>query len=178
MRTAPRPRTSDVSVRALGALLTAACLAACGGGSKPKQADDVAQTTPPDDTPKWEGAGPPPSPDEGKPAGIAPKGPAQRREDQYDKEATEVVLKRAARQVKEHCGQVKDSEGKATGPWGTFSVQVVLGANGHGKGITIPPPYDDKPVGRCVTQAFANLQFPPWSGSDVTIPWEVELVKP
>ena len=39
----------------------------------------------------------------------------QRRADQYDREATEVVLRRSARQVKENCGAAKDEDGKAAG---------------------------------------------------------------
>ena len=42
----------------------------------------------------------------------------------YDKEAVEVVLKRAARQVKANCGAATDEDGKATGPWG-IKVSIV-----------------------------------------------------
>jgi hypothetical protein len=102
----------------------------------------------------------------------------QRRSDQYDKEATEVVLKRSARQVKENCGAAKDEDGKAAGPWGKLTVQVQLGHAGRSKGITVPPPYADKAVGRCIEKAFANLVFPPWGGQDAQVDWELELLQP
>ncbi len=96
----------------------------------------------------------------------------------YDKESTEIVLKRSARQVKDNCGAAKDETGKATGPWGKLTIQVALGRNGHSKGVTVPAPYDGKAPGKCIVQAFSNMQYPPWAGSDTTIDWEVEVVKP
>ncbi len=105
------------------------------------------------------------------------EGPKQR-SDQYDKEQTEIVLKRASRQVKDNCGATKDDNGKATGPWGKVTVQVLLGHNGHGQIASIPDPYKGKPTGNCVERAFSKLTFPPWGGSDTTIDWEVEIVQP
>lgn len=96
----------------------------------------------------------------------------------YDKEQTDVVLARAARQVKQNCGATKDESGVATGPWGKVTIKVTLGRNGHSRGTTVPSPYDGKPVGRCIAQAFSNLTIPPWAGEDTDIDWEVELVKP
>ena len=103
---------------------------------------------------------------------------ATRRNNQYDKEATEVVIKRAARQVKENCGHAKDDTGKATGPWGKATLQIQLGAAGRWKGVTIPPPYQGKPVGNCVEKAFSNLTYPPWGGADTEVSWEVEMRPP
>lgn len=133
---------------------------------------------------KWEGAStedlkarPPPGPGAGAAPPATPGAPGHRT-DAYDKEQTEISLKRAARQVKTNCGQAKDDEGKATGPWGKVNVSIVLAPNGHSKGATIPAPYDGKPVGRCAVQAFTNLVFPPWAGSETTVEWEVEIVPP
>ncbi len=101
-----------------------------------------------------------------------------RKMDVYDKDQTEVVLKRAARQVKDNCGLATDDEGKRVGPWGKTQVSIVLGHNGHSKGATIPAPYEGKPAGRCAVQAFSNLTFPPWSGPDTTVQWDVEIIQP
>jgi hypothetical protein len=160
-------------------------LVACGGLQKRETMKDPAKepSSNTDDTPKWEGAGPAPTASEGKsssggggarPVTEAPK----QRTDQYDKEQTEVVLKRAARQVKDNCGAAKNDDGKAVGPWGKTNVQIMLGHNGHSKGITVPAPYQGKPTGNCVEKAFTNLTFPPWSGQDTQIDWEVEIVQP
>ena len=100
------------------------------------------------------------------------------RSDEYDKEQTEIVLTRAGRQVKNNCGAAKDEDGKAPGPWGKASVAVVLGHNGHSKGATVGPPYDGTPPGRCIVQAFSNLIFPPWSGPDTTVTWDIEVPQP
>src|SRR3954447_22640399 len=93
---------------------------ACG---KPKQADDPTNESThkkSDDgteSTKWEGATTPP-PSETKPKVASTTSVNEgvtRRTDEYDKEATEIVVKRAARQVKENCGAAKDDNGKATG---------------------------------------------------------------
>lgn len=97
----------------------------------------------------------------------------------YDKEAVEVQLKRAARQVKGHCGSASDEDGKRNGPWGQTKASVVLGRNGHVKQVTVPAPYDGKPVGVCVTHAFQKLIFPPYAApSDAVIDWDIEIVEP
>ena len=156
---------------------------ACG---KPKQADDPSNESthkPPTDdgtaSTKWEGASTAPPPSETKPRGPGTSSvheAATRRTDEYDKEATEIVVKRAARQVKENCGAAKDDTGKATGPWGKVTLQIQLGHNGHSKGLTVPAPFQGKPTGNCVEKAFTNLTFPPWAGSDTEISWEIELI--
>jgi hypothetical protein len=97
----------------------------------------------------------------------------------YDKEAVDVQLKRASRQVKANCGSATGDEGKASGPWGSTKVSVTLGRNGHVRGVTVPSPYDGKPVGVCVVHAFEKIQFPPYPGSsDVVVDWDVEIVQP
>ncbi len=169
-------------MRALGWLsLVVVGLVACGGGQKKEAKDPSSETDTKsaDDPPKWEGAAPPQETTTTKTAGgnTVNEAPKQR-VDQYDKEETEKVLRRAARQVKDNCGATKDENGKATGPWGKGTIQVQLGHNGHSKGITVPAPYQGKPVGSCVEKAFSGLSFPPWSGSDTSVDWEVELVQP
>jgi hypothetical protein len=97
----------------------------------------------------------------------------------YDKDSVEVVLKRAANQVKGNCGAASDENGKANGPWGTAKIQVRLGRNGHVRGVEVPERYADKPVGVCIVHAFQNLVFPPYAApSDVVVEWEVEIVRP
>ena len=162
----------------VGLGLVACGLVACGGKEKAKEPTEKPAYT--DETPKWEGAT---TPEPNAPAKASSGGPTvneapTKRSDQYDKEATEVVLKRAARQVKENCGQAKDEDGKAVGPWGKATIQVQLGHNGRSKGTTVPSPFQGKPTGNCVEKAFTNLTFPPWSGADTQVDWEVELVEP
>jgi hypothetical protein len=168
-------------------VVSVVALIACG--KKDAAKDPSGEDKPPvinEDTPKWEGAtdedkkGAPPPPKAnpgGTSAGKVNEG-GGRRHDQYDKEGTDVALKRAARQVKENCGQAKDDNGKAIGPWGKVTIQVQLGANGHTKGTSVPAPYQGKPVGTCIERSFMNLSFPPWSGGDTSVDWEVELVEP
>ena len=97
----------------------------------------------------------------------------------YDKDSVEIELKRASRQVKANCGSATDDSGAAPGPWGKTSASVTLGRNGHVKQVTLPAPYDGKPVGLCVVHAFQKIQFPPYGGSaDVAVDRDVELVKP
>ena len=166
------------SVTICAVLLSSAC-------GKPKQADDPSnesthKPTPDDGTAstKWEGASPPAPTSEAKTRGpnTTVTEAATRRTDVYDKEATEITVKRAARQVKENCGAAKDDTGKAVGPWGKATLQIQLGHNGHSKGLTVPAPFQGKPTGNCIEKAFTNLTFPPWAGADTEISWEVELL--
>ncbi len=97
----------------------------------------------------------------------------------YDKDAVDAQLKRAARLVKSGCGSASDSDGNRNGPWGSTKASVVLGRNGHVKQVTVPDPYNGKPVGDCVINAFKKIQFPPYAGSsDVVVDWDVEIVQP
>ena len=175
-------RASFPLVAGLMISLFAASVGACG---KPKQADDPTNesTHKPDDgtgAAKWEGSSSTPS----SSGEAKPKGPAlssvnegvTRRTDEYDKEATEVAVKRAARQVKDNCGAAKDENGKASGPWGKATLMIQLGHNGHSRGVSVPAPFQGKASGNCVEKAFTNLTFPPWAGADTEISWEVELV--
>jgi hypothetical protein len=124
----------------------------------------------------------PSSPAASKSDDMAPPVPAQEPpsgKTPYDKESVDVELKRGARQVKANCGAATDDEGKATGPWGKAKASITLGRNGHVKQVTLPPPYDGKPVALCTAHAFEKIQFPPYSGDiDAVVEWDVELVKP
>jgi hypothetical protein len=171
-------------------------LVACGGGQK-KPADtggDSKSESGSDDT-KWEGATAEDTRPRNKPtstAGASSAGSSgdsspshvpvaeapKQRSDQYDKEHTDIVLNRSARQVKANCGQATDDNGKAAGPFGKVTINVMLGHNGRSKGVTVPAPFDGTPPGRCITQAFSNLTFPPWGGADTPVDIEVEVVKP
>ena len=162
--------------RVLLALVPLALLVACGGKKDAKDPSTDDKPAMADETPKWEGASSAP-PDPKKPGSIVNEG-GKTRTDQYDKEATEVVLKRAARQVKDNCGAAKDDNGKAIGPWGKGTLQVQLGHNGHSKGVTVPSPYQGKPVGNCIEKAFTGLTFPPWTGADTEVNWDVEVIEP
>jgi len=160
-------------------------LAACGGKKDEAKDPSDEKHSYTDETPKWDSSSSTTSTqaeDKNRPAkpagGVAPTEQTKRRSDQYDKEGTDVALKRAARQVKDNCGQAKDENGKAIGPWGKVTIQVTLGANGHTKGTTVPSPWQGKPVGTCIERSFMNLSFPPWGGSDNQVDWEVELVEP
>jgi hypothetical protein len=96
----------------------------------------------------------------------------------YDRASLEIVLKRAARQVKANCGAATDESGNATGPWGKSVVTVKLGHNGHSKSGTVPAPYDGKASGNCAAKAFGNLIYEPFAGSDTDVDWPIEIVKP
>jgi hypothetical protein len=97
----------------------------------------------------------------------------------YDKEAVEAQLRKAAKQIKSNCGAASDDEGNKTGPWGTAHTSIALGRNGHVKQVSVPAPYDGKPVGICLARALQKIVFPPYAASDdASIEWDFELVKP
>jgi hypothetical protein len=110
-----------------------------------------------------------------EPAPAAPTGSST----PYQKDAVEVELKRASRQVKANCGSATDDTGTAAGPWGKTTAAVTLGRNGHIKDVSLPAPYGGQPEGDCAVNAFKKIQFPPYaSSSDVVLQWDVEFVKP
>jgi hypothetical protein len=151
----------------------------CGGSPKPK---DPSATPAADDAPKWDSSSTTNQPQDKTPTTgpvVATPVPATGRSGEvYDKEETEIVLKRAARQVNANCGAATNEDGKATGPWGKGTVTIVLGHNGHSKSATMAPPFDGKPPGKCTVQAFSNMTFPPWGGADMTLDWEVDIAQP
>jgi hypothetical protein len=158
-------------------------LVSCGP-SKPAE-DASSAPKPAEEVPKWdsssetrETAATPPKPSSTSAPTTPSPAATQRRSDVYDKEETEVVLNRASRQVKANCGQAKDEDGNAKGPWGKTSITINLGHTGHTRGVTIPPPFDGKPTGKCAVQAFSNLTFPPWGGADMSVEWPVEIDQP
>jgi hypothetical protein len=177
-------RASSLASVACSSLFIASLTALAGCPAPPKQVGDPSSESSKsgDEPPKWEGASAPeppkPKSNGGSSGATGVTEAPTRRTDQYDKDATEVVLKRAARQVKENCGAAKGDDGKATGPWGKTSVHIELGSNGRSKGVTVPSPYQGKPIGNCVEKAFANLTYPPWGGADMQLDWEIELVNP
>jgi hypothetical protein len=115
----------------------------------------------------------------GGPASSGDSAPSSEGKTPYDKDAVEAQLKRGARSVKASCGASTDDNGDATGPWGKTQAAVTLGRNGHVKQVAVPAPYDGTPAGLCVVHAFDKIQFPPYAASsDITVQWDVELVKP
>jgi len=181
-------------------------LAACGGPSKPADAPGTcpdgtvlngSNCVPQDsghDAPK-EGpssSSPMPSPDESPKSasgddksGDRPASPPAASGDSgdsktpYDRDSVEVELKRGVRQIKANCGAATDDDGQATGPWGRTKASIVLGRNGHVRQVTVPAPFDGKPVGLCVIHSFDKIQFPPYANpSDVTVDWDIDIVQP
>src|SRR5580693_2627379 len=137
---------------------------ACGGGGKSadspgtcpdgtvlKGSDCVPAGSGPDSTGGDAPASKAPKPDPdlasggAAPASDAPSGGGA----SYDKDAVEIELKRAGRQVKANGGSATDDDGAATGPWGKTTASVTLGSNGHVKQVSVPAPYDGKAVGVC-----------------------------
>jgi hypothetical protein len=109
------------------------------------------------------------SPPPASPSGVVP----------YDKDSVEVELKRGARQVKANCGAATDDDGHASGPWGKTQASITLGRNGHVKQVSVPAPYDGKPVALCIAHSFDKIQFPPYAAdADAVVSWNVELVRP
>jgi hypothetical protein len=173
-------------------LAALAGLAGCGGGGKPADSPENStghsEKDPDELTPSSSNSS---SSDDssgssgkatsggGGSAGDTPSGGTSGVKTPYDKDAVDVELKRAARQVKGNCGAATDENGSATGPWGKFTANITLGRNGHIKQVTVPSDYDGKPVGICVVHAFQKITFPPYAGSsDAAIDYEIEVTKP
>ncbi len=188
------PRMETRTVALLGTLLCTLALAGCGGGAKApancpdgtvlKGTDcvpDDSSSSSDDSSSGSSGSSGKSGGDNGSGGGAAGGGDstASSGSTPYDRDAVEVQLKRAARQVKSACGGATDDSGQATGPWGQTKASVTLGRNGRVKAVSVPSPYDGKPVGICAVHAFQKLIFPPYAGSaDATIDWDIEIVQP
>jgi hypothetical protein len=149
------------------------CIPASAANAKPSDDDWPKESTKHDDKPSASTSQQPAAPSEApspSPSDVAAS---------YDKDAVEAQLRRAAKQVKENCGAASDEDGNKPGPWGKTAATVVLGRNGHVQDVTVPAPYNGKPVGDCVVRSFKKIQFPPYPGSsDVSVSWDVEIVQP
>jgi hypothetical protein len=193
-----------VVFKIVGIAPIAFALVACGGS--PKQADDASSqnTAKSDDegAPKWDSSSTTTTPSSASTSSAATDSSSSSGGDTAASGASpngsssstgttaapasnagpngeaEIALKRAARQAKANCGAAKDADGKATGPFGKTTVNIVLGRNGHSKNVTLDSSFDGKPAGKCIIQAFTNLTYAPWAGADATTQWEVELVQP
>ena len=55
------------------------------------------------------------------------------------------------------------------------SVSILFANDGHVKSLTISPPYDENPVGKCVQRALNAVIVPAYNGSEHTSEWEIDL---
>jgi hypothetical protein len=88
-----------------------------------------------------------------------------------DAEGNQVAIARAVRQSKE-CAKIN-----MEGPFGEINVHMTLTARGRITNVQIPPSHDDKPIGKCVRQAFEHEVIPTWDGADTTADAKVTLTK-
>jgi hypothetical protein len=63
------------------------------------------------------------------------------------------------------------------GPHGEILVKMTLTSVGKITNVVIPPSHDDKPIGKCIRQAFEHEVIPTWQGSDATAETKVTLKK-
>jgi len=192
------PRMKPGTMAAAGALASVLALVGCGGGAKqadspgtcpegtvlrgedcvpPGAANDSSGSAKDDDDESSSSASS--SSSSSSQGGGDSSGASSSGGTAYDKDAVEAELKRAAREVKASCGSATGDDGQATGPWGETKASVVLGRNGHVKQVTVPDPYNGKPVGVCIQHAFGRIVFPPYAApSDAVVDWDIDLVPP
>jgi hypothetical protein len=162
------------------ATAVAVLLGGCGPSKPPLAPDSNSETTaesPENNSSSSSSRGAPATSGTSTPgAGIQERG--DRNKNAYDKEATDVVLRRAARQAEANCGFAKDEAGVAAGPWGKLTVKLTLGHNGRLRTVTVPASYDGKPAGKCIEKAYTGLIFPTWEGADLDLDWDLDIAKP
>lgn len=88
-----------------------------------------------------------------------------------DAEGNQVAIARAVRQSKE-CAKIH-----MEGPFGEISVHMTLTSKGRITNVQLPPSHDDKPIGKCVRQAFEHELIPTWDGADSSADAKVTLTK-
>lgn len=98
-------------------------------------------------------------------------GAGSTRAQKTDAEGNKVAIDRAVRQSVE-CGKIHTE-----GPHGEIVVRMTLGSNGKISNVVIPSSHDDKPIGKCIRQAFEHEVIPTWQGADATGEAKVTLKK-
>jgi hypothetical protein len=69
----------------------------------------------------------------------------------------------------------KGSKAPTKGKDTKASVTIVFANDGHVKSLTVSPPYDENPVGKCVQRAINAVIVPAYNGSEHTVEWEIDL---
>jgi hypothetical protein len=92
----------------------------------------------------------------------------------FDKKQTKMELQRATMSAESCPGVVYEQEGKEH-PRGDFKATITFQEDGTVKQITIPAPFDGKPVGDCVMQAYKHVIVPPYTGGEQIVDWDVSL---
>ena len=69
----------------------------------------------------------------------------------------------------------KGSKAPTKGKDTKASVSIVFANDGHVKNLTVSPPYDENPVGKCVQRALNAVIVPAYVGSEHTSEWEIDL---
>lgn len=98
-------------------------------------------------------------------------GAGSTRAQKTDAEGNKIAIDRAVRQSVE-CGKIHTE-----GPHGDIVVKMTLMANGKIANVIIPSSHDDKPIGKCIRQAFEHEVIPTWQGADTTGEAKVTLKK-
>ena len=68
-------------------------------------------------------------------------------------------------------GSKAPSKGKDT----KAEVKITFANDGHVKELTVSPPYDENPVGKCVQRALNAVIVPAYVGSEHTEEWVIDL---
>lgn len=55
------------------------------------------------------------------------------------------------------------------------TVTILFANDGHVKSLTVSPPYDENPVGKCVQRAINAVIVPAFQGSEHTLQWVIDL---
>ena len=98
-------------------------------------------------------------------------GAGSTRAQKTDAEGNKVAIDRAVRQSIE-CGKIH-----MEGPHGEIMVKMTLTSAGKITNVTLPSSHDDKPIGKCIRQAFEHEVIPTWQGADATAEAKVTLKK-
>lgn len=97
--------------------------------------------------------------------------PNARKPSKFDEKLTHDVINRATRQAT-NCPQIH-----AEGPFGEFSLTLVLSEKGKIADVRLPAELADKPIGKCIQKSYSVESFPPWEGSPINETVKINLKK-
>jgi hypothetical protein len=69
----------------------------------------------------------------------------------------------------------KGSKAPAKGKDTKANVKITFANDGHVKELSVAPPYDENPVGKCVQRALNAVIVPAYNGSEHTEDWVIDL---
>lgn len=90
---------------------------------------------------------------------------------EFDKKQAKLELQRATRSAEQCVSVITENDQ----PRGETKVTIVFANDGHVKSSSLPAPFADTALGKCVLNAYNAVIVPPYDGPEASVDWDVDL---